>query len=161
MRFFAWIIVLCVLVSPALADNWPGWYGPGGLGIYDGKDFPAEWDRTRNVKWKVEIPGLAHSSPIVWGNRVFVTTAVSDDPGDRFIRSRQRTAERVDKTLARRRDGGFGQCRGRRVNGEFGKSACDHGRNSPAGRRALVAAAVERTPRSELPSPDICFTSLR
>jgi len=81
MRLFVWIIVLCVLLLPAFADNWPGWYGPGGLGISDLKDFPARWDMSRNVRWKVAIPGLGHSSPIVWGNRVFVTTAVSDDPG--------------------------------------------------------------------------------
>lgn len=81
MRQSIWIVILSILISPAFADNWPGWYGPGGLGISADKDFPSEWDMTRNVKWKVEIPGLGHSSPIVWGNRIFVTTAVSDDPG--------------------------------------------------------------------------------
>jgi outer membrane protein assembly factor BamB len=80
MRQLAWVIVLSVLASPALAENWPGWYGPGGLGVSSLEKFPADWDMARNVKWKAEIPGLGHSSPIVWGNRVFVTTAASDDP---------------------------------------------------------------------------------
>ncbi len=81
MRQSVWLVLLIMAISPGFADNWPGWYGPGALGISAEENFPAEWDLTRNVKWKLEIPGLGHSSPIVWGNRIFVTTAASDDPG--------------------------------------------------------------------------------
>ncbi len=81
MRRSVWLIIFSMAISLGFADNWPGWYGPGGLGISDEENFPAEWDMAKNVKWKVAIPGLGHSSPIVWGNRIFVTTAVSDDPG--------------------------------------------------------------------------------
>ena len=80
MRLSVWIFILSIVISPVFAENWPGWYGPGGLGISAEKDFPAEWDMARNVKWTVAVPGLGHSSPIVWQNRIFVTTAVSDDP---------------------------------------------------------------------------------
>lgn len=73
---------LCATVLAA--QNWPGFRGPGASGIADGPDLPATWDLDagRNILWKTKLPGLAFSSPIVWDNRVFVTTAVSDDPKD-------------------------------------------------------------------------------
>ena len=60
----------------AAAGNWPGWRGPDGSGVSSEKNLPAEWSPTKNIKWKVAIDGRSHSSPIVWGNRVFLTTAV-------------------------------------------------------------------------------------
>lgn len=59
--------------------NWPSFRGPNASGIAAGDDLPAEWDveSGKNVRWKTPIPGLGHSSPIVWEDRVFVTTAVS------------------------------------------------------------------------------------
>ncbi len=60
------------------AREWSSFRGPGGSGVADGTDLPTEWDVERgvNVVWKTPIPGLGHSSPIIWGNRVFITTAV-------------------------------------------------------------------------------------
>jgi outer membrane protein assembly factor BamB len=60
----------------AAAGNWPQWRGPDGSGISNEKNLPSEWSPTRNIKWKTPIDGRSHSSPIVWGNRVFLTTAV-------------------------------------------------------------------------------------
>jgi len=61
------------------AKNWPSFRGDHGSGVADGQFPPTSWDveKGRNIRWKTPIPGLAHSSPIVWGDRVFVTTAVS------------------------------------------------------------------------------------
>jgi outer membrane protein assembly factor BamB len=56
--------------------NWPMWRGPHANGIATHADPPLEWSETKNVKWKVEIPGRGSSSPIVWGDRIYVTTAV-------------------------------------------------------------------------------------
>ncbi|HSR51644.1 MAG TPA: PQQ-binding-like beta-propeller repeat protein, partial [Acidobacteriota bacterium] len=58
---------------------WPSFRGPDASGILEEQDLPLEWDGDsgRNIAWKREIPGLAHSSPIVWGNRLFLTTAVN------------------------------------------------------------------------------------
>src|SRR5207342_1442703 len=55
-------------------------------GVADGQQLPETWDVAsgRNIAWKVEIPGLAHSSPVVWGDRIFVTSAVSSDPKATF-----------------------------------------------------------------------------
>ncbi|MEJ2110662.1 MAG: PQQ-binding-like beta-propeller repeat protein [Acidobacteriota bacterium] len=74
------LILGILFIFPAHAENWPGWLGPAGLGVSFEEGIPTKWDEDRNIKWKVEIPGLGHSSPIVWGDRIFVTTAVSSDP---------------------------------------------------------------------------------
>lgn len=67
---------LSFLAGKASAGNWPQWRGPDGSGISTEKNLPSEWTPTKNIKWKTAIDGRAHSSPIVWGNRVFLTTAV-------------------------------------------------------------------------------------
>lgn len=71
-------LTVATAVSTA-AGNWPGWRGDGG-GVSPEKDLPLKWSETEGVKWKTPIPGAGHSSPIVWGDRVFVTTAVAEDP---------------------------------------------------------------------------------
>jgi outer membrane protein assembly factor BamB len=76
------LIVGWCIAATALSTatgNWQGWRGDGG-GISSEKDLPLTWSEDEGVKWKVPIPGAGHSSPIVWGSRVFVTTAVADDP---------------------------------------------------------------------------------
>jgi outer membrane protein assembly factor BamB len=62
--------------------SWPQFRGEGASGVARGAHPPLRWtlDPPHNLKWKVEIPGLGHSSPVVWGDRVFVTTAVSSRP---------------------------------------------------------------------------------
>ena len=66
------------LAPVARGREWPSFRGPGGSGILDGAHPPTVWDveQSINVQWKTPIPGFSHSSPIVWGDRVFVTTAV-------------------------------------------------------------------------------------
>jgi hypothetical protein len=60
------------------AGSWPSFRGPHARGVADGTNLPDTWDGVKgtNVRWKTAIPGLAHSSPIVWGDRVYVTSAV-------------------------------------------------------------------------------------
>ncbi len=59
--------------------QWPTFRGPHASGVADGQNLPDTWDGASgtNVRWRVRIPGLAHSSPVVWDERIFVTTAVS------------------------------------------------------------------------------------
>ena len=57
------------------ADSWGHWRGPSQTGVAAGA-APVRWSDTSNVAWKVEIPGRGHSSPVIWGDRIFVTTAV-------------------------------------------------------------------------------------
>jgi outer membrane protein assembly factor BamB len=73
------VIVGCLLcASVAWGGEWPQFRGPGGSAQTDGK-LPTEWGNDSNVQWKVALPGFGWSSPVVWGDKVFVTTAVTDD----------------------------------------------------------------------------------
>ena len=62
----------------APAQEWPSFRGAFARGVADGQSLPADWDvkAGRNVRWKTAVPGIGHSSPVVWGERVFLTTAV-------------------------------------------------------------------------------------
>jgi outer membrane protein assembly factor BamB len=60
--------------------NWPQFRGPASNQLPDGNQLPLEWNNNKNVLWKHEIPGSGWSSPVIWGNKVFITTAVSDNP---------------------------------------------------------------------------------
>ena len=63
----------------ATGGNWPSFRGTNAAGVADGFPLPNEWSvpASRNVRWKTTIPGLGHSSPVIWGGRLFVSTAVS------------------------------------------------------------------------------------
>ena len=60
--------------------NWPQWRGPSGTGVAIDGDPPTEWSDTKNIRWKTLLPGRGHSSPIVFGDRIFVTSAVPVGP---------------------------------------------------------------------------------
>jgi outer membrane protein assembly factor BamB len=66
--------------------SWPSFRGPRASGIADGMRLPDTWDGVKgdNILWRTPIPGLAHSSPVVWGHRIFVTSAVSSNPNATF-----------------------------------------------------------------------------
>jgi outer membrane protein assembly factor BamB len=69
--------IVTVFTATASADpNWPQWRGPDGQGISVEKGLPVEWSATKNIKWKTPISGRGHSSPIVWGKKIFLTTAL-------------------------------------------------------------------------------------
>lgn len=72
-------LTLAVLSTAGLAaENWPQWRGPGGQGISTEKQLPTEWAADKNVAWKVELPH-GYSSPIVWGDRIFLTSAIEGE----------------------------------------------------------------------------------
>jgi outer membrane protein assembly factor BamB len=60
----------------AAAHQWPQWRGPLATGVAPHADPPVEWSEDRNVRWKIALPGKGHSTPIIWEDHVFVTTAV-------------------------------------------------------------------------------------
>ncbi len=72
------IFGLSTLPPPAATAgaNWPQWRGPEGAGISAEKNLPEEWSGTKNIQWKTAIAGRGHSSPIVWGTKIFLTTAI-------------------------------------------------------------------------------------
>lgn len=71
---------------PLVAQQWPSFRGAGASGVADGSPVVATWNAGTgdNVVWKAPIPGLAVSSPVVWGDRIFVSTAVSSNPNAVF-----------------------------------------------------------------------------
>ena len=72
-------------LNTASADDWPAWRGPKGNGISMESEAPMKWSASENIAWRTEIPGRGRSSPIVSGDRVFVTTGVEDDQSRRVI----------------------------------------------------------------------------
>src|SRR5258705_5548072 len=67
--------LLACIVGFAADDDWPRYRGPNNDGVARG-DVPLEFSATKNLAWKARLPGRGHSSPVIWGDRIFVTTAV-------------------------------------------------------------------------------------
>ncbi|HEX4795660.1 MAG TPA: PQQ-binding-like beta-propeller repeat protein [Humisphaera sp.] len=82
LAFFLGALTSVVHPSRASAQNWPAWRGPYGTGVSDAKDVkdpPLKWTEKQNVRWRVELPDRGNSTPIVWGDRVFVTQAIEKE----------------------------------------------------------------------------------
>jgi outer membrane protein assembly factor BamB len=75
--FLALLVVLAA--SHARADNWPYWRGPERNGISKETGLPAVWGENKNVAWKLPLPGMGGSTPIVWGERIFLTSGKNND----------------------------------------------------------------------------------
>jgi outer membrane protein assembly factor BamB len=71
-----WLFAFCIYAN---AQNWPQFRGPLASGVAEGQTTPTTWDaaKSQNLLWKTLIPGLSHASPVVWGDKVFVVTAVN------------------------------------------------------------------------------------
>lgn len=79
MRSSLMMLAICVFVTCCgRGENWPAWRGPRGDGTSLEKNIPTSWNSTNHVAWKTAVPGEGHSSPIVWGDRVFLTTALKE-----------------------------------------------------------------------------------
>ena len=85
MRFLFFATALTFFSTQTFAENWPSFRGPSASGVApDGQNLPLNWNAEsgEGILFKVPIPGLAHSSPIIWGERIFLTTAVSGAAGE-------------------------------------------------------------------------------
>jgi len=80
--------VLAAPLALAAEPHWAQWRGPDGQGIARDPGVLLEWSPTKNVLWKTAVPGRGHSSPVVWGDRIFLTTAVEGDvvPGAKPVK---------------------------------------------------------------------------
>jgi outer membrane protein assembly factor BamB len=83
-RLIHLLIILTVSSVSGLAQNWPQFRGPSASGVVEGQPSAIKWDVAKavNVRWSIPLPGLAHSSPVVWGNKIFITTAVTSAAKD-------------------------------------------------------------------------------
>jgi outer membrane protein assembly factor BamB len=82
---FVAISVIEITLAPVHAENWPCFRGPSRQGISQEQNLPLKWSSTENVLWKTPVPGEAWSSPIVWGDRVFLTTATQEGASYRLL----------------------------------------------------------------------------
>src|SRR6516165_9833880 len=83
LLFTANVAITCLLTTPVAErsavdgqDAWPQWRGPLGTGVAPNAQPPIEWSETKNIRWKTALPGKGHSTPIIWGDRIFLTTAI-------------------------------------------------------------------------------------
>ena len=70
------VIHLLTSIASSQENTWPQWRGPLATGVAPGANPPARWNEGRNIRWRTALPGRGHSSPIVWNDRIFLTTAV-------------------------------------------------------------------------------------
>ena len=75
------VFPLSLLLASSLLGNWPSFRGDGASGVAENVDLPEKFDGQtgEGLRYKVQVPGLAHSSPIIWGDKLFLTTAISQD----------------------------------------------------------------------------------
>jgi len=142
-RFF---VSCCAILLAAFASEacrqtperfqWPSFRGPQASGIADGQNPPIQWnvETGHNVLWKTPIPGLGHSSPVVWNDRIFLTTAISDNPDSVFVPG-------LDGTIDRRTD---------RSRHEWRVYAIDRGTGEVAWMRQPTSGppAIQRHPKN-------------
>ncbi len=72
-------VLLAAGAGVAEAENWPAWRGPTGDGVSTETNLPVEWDTERNIAWKLPLPTWSGSTPIVWGDHIFLNVAVDDE----------------------------------------------------------------------------------
>ena len=70
--------LLLLLSFPLMAENWPRFRGPSADGIHELAELPTQWSEDKNVIWKSETPGKGHSSPVIWGDQIWMGTALND-----------------------------------------------------------------------------------
>ncbi len=79
LRDCIWIAVVVGAVAVPHAENWPQWRGPSLNGVSGEKNLPVRWSKTENVTWKLALPSWSGSTPIVWGDRIFLNVADGND----------------------------------------------------------------------------------
>jgi outer membrane protein assembly factor BamB len=78
----AFMLLLFSLNSAAANEKWPQFRGPQSLGVADDPSLPDTWSVAENVAWKTDIPGSGWSSPVVWGDRIFITSVISSNEAE-------------------------------------------------------------------------------
>lgn len=76
---FSFLFVITLFSQENEADNWSQWRGPLGTGVALKGNPPVEFNETKNLKWKTEIPGKGHATPLVWADKIIIQTAVASD----------------------------------------------------------------------------------
>jgi outer membrane protein assembly factor BamB len=87
--------------SEKYSDNWPQWRGPEATGVSADGTPPVEWSETKNIKWKIQVPGKGLSTPVIWGNQIFITSAIelNKKATQEAIKKLQKTSRLFQKVL--------------------------------------------------------------
>ncbi len=138
------------------ADNWPQWRGPLQTGVAPSGNPPLKWSEEENVAWKVELPGLGNASPIVWGDQIFILTAI--DTGKKGKLTAKPASAQVERDRPERQRGEGG--RRRRGPGGRGRGRGRGGDDAPTTIHDFVVMSINRhtgdviwqkTARSQVP----------
>ena len=101
---------LCLLLSlnqtKASGGDWPAWRGPHGDGISPETTAPLQWSPEAGLVWKIALPGIGRSSPIIFGDRVFITTGTADDAARRVLCIERNTGKILWNTIVHQGPGG-------------------------------------------------------
>ena len=98
-RCFPALAALAILLASGIeasaSDNWPQWRGPHQNGVSDSTDLPLTWSADENVVWKTALPSFSGGTPIIWGDRIFVTSpsAVTEEELKEHEAEQKRLAE--------------------------------------------------------------------
>jgi outer membrane protein assembly factor BamB len=140
-----WSALVCVAVALAMAPPaekgyWPYWRGPNTDGMAIG-DAPLHWSDNENVKWKIDIPGRGSSSPVLWGDQIFITTAIKTNTPASSKASAEPLASFINTNLGGFGGGGFG-------GGGFGGSRSGgrggFGSSGPQAEHKFVVLSIDR-----------------
>ena len=88
------VLILVTVCAQVSAGNWPAWRGPDGTGISDEKGLPVRWSASQNIRWKVPLAEACNSTPIVWGDQVFLTQGLDGGKRRALIALNRRTGEK-------------------------------------------------------------------
>src|SRR4029077_3443090 len=112
---------------------WPQWRGPQATGVSTTADPPIEWSETKNVRWKTEIPGRGSPSPLVWGDRVFLLSAVPAALNGAEAHAPQggRQPRQAHKFVVMALDRKTGRIAWERTAREWGPNEASHPENGP------------------------------
>jgi outer membrane protein assembly factor BamB len=114
LRIGTAFLSLFILVRLAGADDWPQWRGPEGNGISRAKNLPTTWSLEKNIVWKTPLPSWSGGTPVVWGDRIFVTSPTKPTPGNASEqqtsqdRRSLRSGQSAQRGLRVVRQGGYG-----------------------------------------------------
>src|SRR5215210_6718029 len=126
-------IVRMIEADGIAANYWPRWRGPSGQGLVAGGPYPDRWSAKDNVLWRTPVAGRGNSSPIVWGDRIFITTAYDGGQRLSIVGFRRADGRQLFESFVPQRDVEFGHPKnghasatpvtdGRRVYASFGSN---------------------------------------
>lgn len=138
--------VIAAVLPPVDMNDWPCWRGAALDGNANGQDPPLHWSETDNIVWKADVPGRGHATPVLWGDQVFVVTALEEDESQRLLSYDRQAGSLLWNTVIHQ--GGFMHMHQKNSQAS-GTPACDGQRvfcafmNEQDGKKGIWVTAVD------------------